>query len=146
MTRLKIVAQPILLTSEGSEKMAKSLETLPDYVRRIRGERGLSCVDVQRKSARAGRKIAASYVNRIENGVAKRPSNDRLLALAHGLGVPEEELLAVARGAVPGRREDAQEMRLAMMFRELPEDRQRDVLNMVEAFHREHAPAKRKRA
>jgi transcriptional regulator with XRE-family HTH domain len=119
--------------------MAKTQESLPDYVRRIRSERGLSCMDVQTRSARAGRKIAASYVNRIENGVGRRPSNDRLLALAHGLGVPEEELLTVARGAVPAQKEDAEEMRLTMLFRDLSEDRRRVILSMVETFHREHS-------
>src|SRR5204862_8099122 len=58
----------------------------------------LSLLDVERQSARSGYKIAGSYVSRIENGVVRNPSKDKLIGLAKGLGVPEEEVFAVARG------------------------------------------------
>lgn len=70
-------------------------ETLADYVRRIRLEKDLSLLDVYRQS---GRRIAGSYVSRIENGLAKNPSPEKLVALAKGLGVSEDELFAIARG------------------------------------------------
>jgi len=71
---------------------------LADYVKRIRNSARLSLLDVERQSAHSGYKIAGSYVSRIENGVARNPSKDKLIGLAKGLGVPEEELFAVARG------------------------------------------------
>ena len=119
------------------EIMIKGSETLAEYVRRTRLERGLSCMDVQQRSARAGKKIVASYVNRIENGIAGRVSNDRLLALAHGLGVPEEELLDVARGVKPKSKGDAEEVRLVARFRELSPERRSDILKMIDVWHSE---------
>src|SRR5205823_10324004 len=66
----------------------------------------ISCRDsfrssVERQSA-GGRykmyKIARSYVSRIENGVARNPSKDKLIGLATGLGVPEESRRVGIRG------------------------------------------------
>lgn len=76
-------------------------EDFGDFIRRIRRQKNLSCADVSRQSARFGKRIAGSYVNRIENNFILRPSADRLIALAHGLGVPVEELLARAAGLNP---------------------------------------------
>lgn len=75
----------------------KQTEGLADYVRRVRFERGLSLLDVQRNSHN---KIAGSYVSRIENGIAGADgvTPKKLQALALGLQVPEEEIFAVARG------------------------------------------------
>jgi Helix-turn-helix. len=119
--------------------MTKSTETLADYVGRIRRERGLSLADVERQSARGGQKIAGGYVNRIENGLAKRVSPDRLQALARGLGVPVDGLWAVVSGQAPGEANKADEARLLAMFRELPAGRRKDVLRILETLHSEHA-------
>jgi transcriptional regulator with XRE-family HTH domain len=51
-----------------------------------------------RSKARSGYEIAGRYVSRIENGIARDSSKDKLIGLAKGLGVPEEEVFAVARG------------------------------------------------
>jgi len=72
------------------------VETLGDFVRRIRKERHLSLADVSDRSARFGPRISASYINRIENEPNRRITTDRLQALAHGLGVSLDELLACA--------------------------------------------------
>ena len=62
-------------------------ETLGAFVRRIRTEKNLSCADVSKRSARQPqRRIAASYVNRIENDSKLCPTANRLKALADGLG------------------------------------------------------------
>ncbi len=77
------------------------LKTVP-----IGTDENASCfiVDTQRPDlARRGNKIASSYVSRIENGVADPTgiTPKKLSALALGLGVPEEEIFAIARGLVP---------------------------------------------
>lgn len=72
-------------------------ESLSDFVRRVRNEKGYSLDKVQQLSLNS---INASYVSRIENGQVLQESitAKKLRALAKGLGVPEEEIFAVARG------------------------------------------------
>jgi len=116
----------------------RSPEPLGDFVSRIRNEKGLSCTDVSKQSARFGKPISASYVNRIENKQIKDPSPDRLRALAHGLGIPAEDLVARALGlAAPGDQSD--ELHLVTRFRELSPDRRLVVLNIVDMFHSEQS-------
>lgn len=55
----------------------------------------------------------------------------RLRALARGLGVPEDEVVAVARGKFPRSKSEAMGKQLLDYFNELPEDAQRHVLYMV---------------
>lgn len=73
-------------------------ETLQAYVRRVRTEKKLSTVDVEAASLNT---ISDAYVSMIENGTAKNPSPEKLIALAKGLGVVEEEVFRVARGLSP---------------------------------------------
>src|SRR5258705_7877721 len=120
------------------EMPMKAIETLAEYVRRVRDEKNLSLTDVERQSARHGEKIAGSYVSRIENGHNKNPGPGKLKALARGLEVPEEELTAVAFGRAPRSANEAREGRLLAYFRELPEDRQEDILRMIRALHGGH--------
>ncbi len=76
---------------------------LANYVKRVRTEKRLSLKAVERQSGRRGNQIASSYVSRIENGVADPTgiTPKKLSALALGLGVPEEEIFAIARGLTP---------------------------------------------
>jgi transcriptional regulator with XRE-family HTH domain len=76
------------------------VESLPDYVRRVRNEKGLSLLDVERRARQLGHEIAGSYVNRIENEIADAAgvTPKKLQALAAGLDVSEDEIFAVARG------------------------------------------------
>ena len=78
--------------------------------------------------------IAGSYINRLENNPTLRPSADRLKALADGLDVPADELLARSVGLVQGD-EDAAEVRLLARFRNLSPDRRADVLRIIELWH-----------
>lgn len=75
----------------------KRAESLSDFVRRVRNEKGYSLDKVQQLSLNS---INASYVSRIENGQVLQESitAKKLRALAKGLGVSEEEVFAVARG------------------------------------------------
>jgi transcriptional regulator with XRE-family HTH domain len=78
----------------------KQADDLPDFVKRVREEKKLSLLDVERDSARRGNKIAGSYVSRIENRIVdpKGVSTKKLQALALGLDVPEEQVFGRARG------------------------------------------------
>lgn len=70
-------------------------ETIQEFVKRVRNERGLSTTQVAKNS---GKKISSSYITRIENEPFKKVSPEKLTALALGLGITEEEIFAVARG------------------------------------------------
>jgi transcriptional regulator with XRE-family HTH domain len=121
--------EPILMPN-------RSPEPLGDFIQRIRNEKGLSLLDVSKQSARYGKPIAASYINRIENRRTKNPSPDRLIALANGLSIPVEDLFARAAGLVaPGSKSD--ELHLITRFRELSPERKADVLSIVDLWHAE---------
>ena len=74
--------------TNNSVRSDVSRETLSAFVHRIRTEKRLSCADVSKQSARFGKRIAASYINRLENHSDLKLTADRLRALANGLGVP----------------------------------------------------------
>ena len=141
---LRIVG-PSGSVSEGTG-LSKITETLADLVRRTRIEKGLSLKDVERQSARGGRKIAAGYVSRIENGLVKQVSPDRLLALARGLGVPDDELWARVSGKKRSDRDEEQEQRLLFLFRELPAEKRSDFVLMLEALQAGGSRGKRRTA
>ena len=112
----------------------RSPEHFGDFIRRIRDENGLSCADVSNQSVGSGKRISASYVNRIENKRIKNPSPENLRALAHGLGIPAEDLLARAAGLVAAGSQ-SEEHHLVTRFRELSPDLRVVVLDIVDAFH-----------
>ncbi len=68
---------------------------MADYVQRVRAEKRLSLNDVR---IRSGYQIVNSYISRIENGDVTNVGLEKLSALAKGLGVPGDEIFAVARG------------------------------------------------
>jgi transcriptional regulator with XRE-family HTH domain len=109
-------------------------ETLGEFVRRIRKEKHLSLRDVSNRSARHGKRISASYVNRIENNLMQRPTAYRLTALAHGLNVPAPELLTRAIGLAPSGK-SSDELYLVTRFRELSPERQSDVIKIVDLWY-----------
>jgi transcriptional regulator with XRE-family HTH domain len=111
-------------------------ETLADFVRRTRKEKNLSLSDISKQSARFGTFIAASYVCRIENEPTRRITANSLAALANGLGVPVQELLARATGAVPAGNA-SEEFELLTRFRSLSRERKADVLKIVNMWYTE---------
>src|ERR1044071_874097 len=117
----------------------RSPDPIGDFIRRTRLEKGLSLADVAKQSARFGRGITASYINRIETDPTRRPTADRLKALALGLGVPVEELLARAVRGVAPRGDEADELHLLTRFRELSPARKADVLKMIALWHSEES-------
>lgn len=117
----------------------RSPEPLGDFVRRIRNKKGLSLKDVAEQSGRFGPPIASSYVSRIENDPTRKPSADALRKLAHGLGIPPQDLLARAAGLVdPGI--ESEELHLLSRFRELSQERREDVMKIVDMWHSEEIP------
>ncbi|HKG59545.1 MAG TPA: helix-turn-helix transcriptional regulator [Pyrinomonadaceae bacterium] len=109
--------KPTRPTALKLKRTANGLECLGDFVRRIREEKGLSLMDVSKRSALFGPPISGSYINRIERNPKLRVTADRLKALAQGLGIPVQELLAHAVGKMS--REEADELALVTRFSEL---------------------------
>jgi transcriptional regulator with XRE-family HTH domain len=108
-------------------------EQLGDFVRRVRHEKNLSLQDVSNRSARFGKRISASYINRIEKDPNRRVTTERLKVLAYGLGVPVDELLVCAVGIM--RRDEAGERRLLARFGNLSPQRKADVLMIVDMWY-----------
>lgn len=121
MTRMVYVAA----SNEGGPTLS-----LADYVRHTRLEKDLSLADV---SARSRGQIGKTHINRIENGIVTRVSISKVSALALGLGVPVDELLAVAQGKFPGD-DQRNELRLLSYFRQLSPERQEDFVVMLRAL------------
>jgi len=122
-----------------------SQETLSDFVRRIRTEKRLSCADVSKQSARFGKRIAASYINRLENHSDLKPTADRLRALANGLGVPVSEVMARASGDPFYEGISDHELSLLSKFRELSRKRKDDVLKLLDLWYAERADSRDER-
>ena len=73
---------------------------LSEFVRHVRTEKKLSLKDIEKRS---GGNISSGYINQIENGSAATDSIslEKLRALSKGLGVPEGDIIRVARGLPP---------------------------------------------
>ena len=128
--------------TNNSARSGRSQETLSDYVRRIRNQKHLSCADVERQSALFGKRIAGSYVNRIENDPTLNPTAVALRALANGLGVPVPELLVRALGITSHEGHSMEEWGLVTRYRELSPERQEDVLNIVDLLYSKRADSR----
>ena len=107
------------------------ITSLADYVRRIRNEKDLSLAQV---SAQSHGRIGKTHINRIENGTVNRVSFTKLRALALGLGIPEDDLIAVAQGKPQRTEATKNETKLLSYFRQLSANRQEDVLVMLHAL------------
>src|SRR5829696_746433 len=86
---------------------SRKTETVGEYVKRVRNEKNLTVEEVSNNSGRKAdgkNAVSRSYVNKLENegGNVTAPY---LKALAKGLGVPEEEIFAVASGRKLGSKE-----------------------------------------
>jgi transcriptional regulator with XRE-family HTH domain len=121
--------------TNNSVRSDGSQETLGDFVRRIRNEKHLSCADIEKRSARFGKPITGSYINRIENNPALNPTAVALKALANGLGVPIPELVARAFGLASYGGHSSEELSLITRFRELSRERKDVVLRLVDFFY-----------
>lgn len=112
-----------------------------DFIRQTRQEKSLSCKDVEKRSRRFGKPIAGSYVNRIENEPALKPTAVALKALAYGLGVPPAEVLLRAVGLFDsGVKSD--EVQLLSRFNELSPEKRGFVLDIVDMLYSKEPPRK----
>ena len=125
-------------TAYGTEDMvhrtdisSRPVFSLADYVRRTRVEKNLSLASV---SAKSRGQIGKTHISRIENGTVSRVSLSKLRALALGLSVPVDEILAVAQGKLPDADGGTNEATLVKYYRQLSLDRQKDLLVMVRAL------------
>jgi transcriptional regulator with XRE-family HTH domain len=112
-------------------------EGLDQYVRRILKEKGLSLSEVERRS---GGSISDSYVCGIINGNVGSLTIAKLKALALGLGVPEDEVFAVARGVSPKDNQEFQESTFALLYykyKELSDEDKGEVIKFIEVLDRE---------
>ena len=111
-------------------------QTLGEFVRQTREEKGYTLAEVARQS---GGQISDGYVSRIENGVIlpESISSKKLAALARGLHVAEEIVYTLARGRSV-REGDASETQLLTYYRQLPPDRQTDVMLIARTLHKQH--------
>jgi len=117
--------------------MGRHRESLGEFSRRVRHNKGLSRLDVSRQAQQKGERISVTYLAKIESGEARHPSNKILTALAAGLDVLDEEISAIARGEsieTPSVKERA----LIKLFRELPPSTRDDLWEIVKCLRRRH--------
>lgn len=88
-------------------------EPLADYVRRQIRDKDLSYRQVAQRS---GGEISHATVSDIINGRITNPSTNTLVALSKGLGVPVEEIFAVARGKSPTEDPEYRNWKYAALF------------------------------
>src|SRR6185295_7420563 len=112
---------------------------LGDFIQRTRQEKSLSCKDVEKQSARFGKPIAGSYVNRIENNPALKPTGVALKALAYGLGVPPVEVFLRAVGLIDSGGK-SEEIQLLSRFKELSQEKRGFVLEMINVLYSKESP------
>jgi len=105
-----------------------------DFVQQTRQEKNLSLKDVEKRSARFGKPIAGSYVNRIENNPALNPTAAALKALAYGLGVAPEEVFLRAVGLVDSG-DKSETVQLLSRFKELSAEKRIFVLDIVDMLY-----------
>jgi transcriptional regulator with XRE-family HTH domain len=119
--------------------MENGTEDFADYVRRVRASKSLSLAEVE---TRSGGRISRGYVSQIENRhvLGERVTPDKLRSLAAGLGVPEDEVFARARGKSPADDPNFNKSRfaeLALKFDKLPPDSRIDVEALINLLDRE---------
>ena len=79
----------------------KPKESLRDYVRRVIAQKGLSHVKVAERARKLGHDLSPGTVNTVIQATVVSPKVSTLQALAAGLGEPEDDLFALARGKQP---------------------------------------------
>jgi transcriptional regulator with XRE-family HTH domain len=112
-----------------------SQRAFSEYLRLRMEELGFNPYDVARESGGAlSSQTVWAWLN--------EPSNDIKLstmeALAKGVHVPPEEMFDAARGKGGKRLQSIPELRAANYFKELPLDKQADVLLFLQSLHRQH--------
>src|SRR5947209_2606346 len=134
---MSLTRWPIKINFERIDGTLSRQESLDQYARRVIKEKGLSLSDVERRS---GGSISDSYVCGIINGNVGSLTITKLKALALGLGVPEDELFAVARGQSPQDNQEFWESTFASLFdkyKHLSDEDKKEVFKLLEVVDRE---------
>jgi transcriptional regulator with XRE-family HTH domain len=110
-------------------------EKLADYLRRVIRDKDLS---YRKVAQRSGGRVSHATISDIINGRQKDIKTETLIGIAKGLGVPEEEIFAVARGATTMKNgfEQSDFARLYFKHGKLTKARQKEferIWKMVEA-------------
>jgi hypothetical protein len=92
---------------------------LSEYVKRIMQEKNLGVRDVERNSAEAGMKIAASHISKVSTGVITNLTADKIVGLALGLKVDPQDLFAAISGHPVKEASSPQLKRFAAIINEL---------------------------
>lgn len=124
------------ITLSGVDK--KQTEDLSDYLRRKLNED--ETLTLRKIEERSGRKITHSYLSKILNRVVKNPSVEKLQAIAKGLGVPDDEVLAAVRGKRPEDDPHFLKSRLGLLslkFDKIPIDKRVNVEALIDLLDRE---------
>jgi transcriptional regulator with XRE-family HTH domain len=110
-------------------------QRLAAFVREKMKEGSLSYREIARRSRGL---ISHSTVADIVNERYRDISTSTLRGLARGLGVPEPDMFAIGHGRAAEAGEDPRELNLLIYFRNLPAERQADLLRIARMFNREH--------
>ena len=109
--------------------------SLADIVKSLRSAKGVSLRDVEKKTG-----VSNAYLSQIESGAAKRPSPDKLYALAEYFEVPYGDLMRAAGHVTPsdGSERSRGRLELALMSMDLTPDEEDQVLRYVSRVLRDH--------
>ncbi|MDQ1592976.1 MAG: hypothetical protein QOG71_3603 [Pyrinomonadaceae bacterium] len=124
------------ITLSGVDK--KQAGDLSDYLRRKLNED--ETLTLRKIEERSGGKITHSYLSKILNRVVKNPSVEKLQAIAKGLGVSDDEVLAAVRGKRPEDDPDFLKSRLGLLslkFNKIPIDKRVNVEALIDLLDRE---------
>lgn len=103
----KMSDSPYKMSYTSAHKSVRDLimynadDTLSSYVRRIIHEKGLNLREVSERARKAGYKISHATVGDIIKHPERRVEVRTVIALAHGIGEPEQDVLRVASGLPP---------------------------------------------
>lgn len=120
-----------------SKEPENKAESFSHYLDRIMRDEGLSSYDVERRS---GNGVSQTQVSRLQRGENKNPTTKTLAAIAKGIGRPEEEVFAVARGLT--KQPDIKHERLLSIdsaYDKLPLEERGNIDNLLDIIEREVA-------
>jgi transcriptional regulator with XRE-family HTH domain len=116
--------------------MGKNLNVFGESIQKLRKDSNLSQPDITRRSRRGGLKgISDGYVSQIESGLIL-PENltvQKIIALGRALNTPPTQIFNLAVGVT----ESKAGADLIVLFSELSESRQNDLIEFAKLFYAE---------
>ena len=120
--------------------MSSTPEELGDFIARRRHELGCSRDAVSVRARRAGFALSASYIAKLEAGInpntgrPPRPTLDKIDALAAGLGLQREDLLAVMDGGKRSAWNSGEDFLVPPDITQTPTEWELDILRRVSSI------------